>query len=269
MQKSFLFLLFIFLTLIVNAQDTYWESYIIQKDKGPMVISVNMKYDYAKPNYKNLLIVGTHTTKCFKNGYPTEAGLEEMYTFSDSIANTIDRLTKNRLVGIITYQCSGLDIFYVKDTTNLRKTIIDQYKRKFNTTKTYFSLEGDKKWKYYHENLYPKDISDGFFTNHEFLTDLVYNGDDLLEPRKVTHWFYFSREKRRQQFIKKINILDFKVDSINYRKKKDSYRYELQISRKDSIHPKAISKLTQSLAEFAQILYAEYDGWNAELIKKD
>lgn len=268
MKKIFLFSILITLGLNMQAQD-YWENYIVQKEKGPMTISVNMKYEYARPYYKNLLVVGTHTTKCLKNGYPTEKGLEKMYTFSDSIANIVDNLTKNRLVGIMTYQCSGLDIFYVKDTTNLRKAITAQINTNFNSSKTYLKIEQDKKWRYYHESLYPKDDSGEFFINHELLTGLVYQGDDLTQPRNIRHWFYFKKEKKRQKFIDKIRTLDFTIDSLNYRKKRDYYRYELQVSRKDSIHPKSISRLTKALTGFANLLYAEYDGWSAELVKED
>ena len=268
MKKTLLSLLFIFLSISMNAQDD-WESYLVEKDKGLITISVNMKYEYARPNYKHLLVVGTHTTKCLKNGYPTEKGLEKMYTFSDSIANIVDGLTKNRLVGIMTYQCSGLDVFYVKDTTNLRKAITTQFDTNFENSKTYLKIEQDKKWRYYHDSLYPKDDSEEFFINHELLTGLVYNGDNLTEPRNIRHWFYFNKEKKRQKFIDKIRTLDFTIDSLNYRKKRYYYRYELQVSRKDSIHPKAISKLTKTLTGFANLLYAEYDGWSAELFKEE
>ncbi len=267
MKKSLFLIILVFFSHQINAQED-WESYIVEKDKGPITISVNMKYEYARPNYKNLLIVGTHSTKCFKNGYPTAEGLEKMYTFSDSIATIVDRLTKNRLVGILTYQCSGFDIFYVKDTTNLRKAITTQIKKDFINSKTYLEIEVDKKWEYYHESLYPEDDSQEFLMNHELLTGLVYNGDQLAQPRKITHWFYFLRDKKRQKFIDKISTLNFTIDSLNYKKKR-SYPYELQVSRRDSINPTSILNLTKILTGFANLLYSEYDGWSAELIKED
>jgi len=267
MKKWLPFPILIFLTVSINAQDE-WESYLIEKEKGLMAISANLRYKYERPNYKHLLIVGTHTTKCLKNGYPNANGLEDLYTFSDSIARIVDGLTKNRLAGIITYQCAGFDIFYVKDSIDLRNKITDQINKNFNNSKTYLKLTEDKKWKYYYESLYPNDDSYDFFINNDFLTDLVYNGDDLTTPRIVTHWFYFLRDKRRQKFIDKISALDFKIDSTSYVKKR-SYPYELQISRKDSINPSSISKLTKTLTDFAQLLRAEYDGWSADLITKD
>jgi hypothetical protein len=267
MQKLLTTSVFIFFTLGINAQ-TDWENYVVQKEKSPLVISVNMKYGYiSRPNYKNLLMVGSQTSKCQKNGYPTEDGLKEMYVFSDSIATIIDGLTKNRLVGILTYQCKGFDVFYVKDTTNLRVAIQNLIHKNFSGY-TYLKLKEDKRWKYYYENMYPKDDSEEFFINQDLLTQFVYDGDNLLTPRKITHWFYFYREKKRKKFIDKIAALDFKVESKNFKKER-TYKYELQISRKDSITPNSVLKRTKTLSDFARLFYAKYDGWNAELIKKD
>ncbi len=67
MKNSPFTIILILLSLTMNAQDN-WETYLINKEKGLMSISVNMDLNVTKPNYKNLLIVGTNTRKCFKNG---------------------------------------------------------------------------------------------------------------------------------------------------------------------------------------------------------
>ena len=81
-KKSSYALLFIFLigfSLQSYAQEESWETYIAKKDKGFMTVTVNMELNFARPNYKNLLIVGTHTSKCLKNDYPKEGGLENNF----------------------------------------------------------------------------------------------------------------------------------------------------------------------------------------------
>lgn len=267
-------------TLYSFSQES-WESYIVNRDKGVMSIAVDMELSYGKPNYKNLLIVGTNTNKCLKNGYPSNAGLEELFVFSDSIANIIDKLTKNKLAGIITYQCAGFDVFYVKDTTNLKKSIDTLLSKEFNNSKNYLVIENDKYWNYYNNTLYPKDISDDFFINHELLNQMVFEGDDLSEPRKIRHWFYFDTERRKGKFIEKIKNLNFAIDSVNYKKDKKftndsfgfqrekSYPFEVQISRKDSINPASISKLTKMLQNFSRFFSGRYDGWGADAITEE
>ena len=277
MKKSPLTILIIFLSLTINAQDN-WETYLMEKEKGLMSISVNMDLNVSKPNYKNLLIVGTNTKKCLKNGYPDTEGLEELYVFSDSIAYEVDNITKNRLAGIITYQCTGFDVFYVKDTMNLRTSINQLIDRNFGQSKNYTVVERDKNWDYYKNNLYPKDLSEDFFINQDFLRQLVEEGDDLTEPRELKHWIYFYNPKKRSVFIDEIKNLDFNIDSVNFKKGKKfldglnslyysrvrKYPYEVKISRKDSIGPSSISKLTKMLQAIAKTVNGKYDGWGFE-----
>ena len=277
MKKIPCTLIFIFLSLTINAQDN-WETYLVKKEKGLMSISVNMDLNVAKPNYKNLLIVGTNTRKCFNNGYPNQDGLEDLYAFSDSVANIIEKVTKSRLAGIITYQCAGLDIFYVKDTLNLREKLGETINKNFGHTKNYTLIERDKNWDYYHNSLYPKDLSEDFFINQDFLRQLVEEGNELAEPRELKHWIYFYNPKKRVKFINEIKNLDFTIDSVNYKKDKKfidvqnsfyysrvkSYPFEVKISRKDSIDPSSISKLTFMLKSLAKSLNGKYDGWGFE-----
>ena len=173
-----------------SAQD--WATFIRQKDKGPMVITSNLFYNFVgRPNYKHLLIVGTTSRNCKKNGYPDELGLSKFYMLSDSIAVKLDQLTKKRLVGIVTYQCSGLDVYYIKDTTGVKNTLKSYLEYNYALSKNYLLLKYDKKWKYYKENLVPKDVSDRFFINHDFLNQLVIDGDNLEGKRELTHWVNF------------------------------------------------------------------------------
>lgn len=268
--KSILSAFFFFAALTVYSQNTKedWVTHINKKEKGFMSVLVNLQYDYAKPNYKNILIVGTHTNKCFTNGYPKPKGLEDIYTFSDSIATIVNRLTKNRLVGILTYQCTGFDIYYVKDTVHVRNDIQQFLTKNYKQSKNYFVLERDKKWMYYKENLLPKDWADDYFLNHEFLSQLVAEGGDLTIARKVNYWINFKKEKKRQRFITKIKEFNFTIDS-SILKKDAKLPYQLQISRKDKITPSEISKLTTLVKLLAASFSGVYDGWGAELVLKE
>ena len=263
----------LFIVLLTNifqsfSQEESWETYIAQKEKGFMAVTVNMELKFSRPYYKNLLIVGTQTSKCLKNGYPKEEGLEQLYTFSDSIATIVNKHTKNRLAGIITYQCVGFDIFYVKDTLDLRPNINTFIKNNYAKSKNYLVIAPDKKWVYYQDSLFPKQLSNDFFINHELLSQLFYQGDNFTKPQKIEHWIYFKREKRRQKFIDKIQALNFKVDSLSF-KKSDYTPYELKISREDKLDPNAIAVLTAMLKNLSSSMYGTYDGWGIKPILKD
>ena len=247
---------------------TDWVNYYVKKDKGIMSVTVDLNLYYSKPNYKNLLILGTKYRDCMNNGFPSEKGLEKLYTFSDSTNVVLDSITKNRLVGIITYQCTGFDVYYVKDTIDIRNKINKVYNNKFNDSSNYIFIKRDKKWEYYFSNLFRKNITEDFIIDHQYLGELVSKGDDLSEKRKISHWIYFNSEKRRAKFIKAIKTFEFTIDSLNYKQEKN-YKYELQISRKNNVDPNSISKLTQMLKNLSTTGHGIYDGWKAEAIIKE
>jgi hypothetical protein len=269
-KASYTLLSIILLTNIFQAfsQEESWETYIAQKEKGFMAVTVNMELNFSRPYYKHLVVVGTQTSKCLKNGYPKEEGLKKLYTFSDSIANIINKHTKNKLAGIITYQCAGFDVFYVKDTIGLRSNINVFIKNNYANSKNYLVIEPDKKWAYYQDSLFPKQLSNDFFINHELLSQLFYQGDDFTKPQTIEHWVYFKREKRRQKFIDKIQVLNFKVDSLSF-KKGDFTPYEIKISREDKLEPNAIAVLTTMLKNLSSSMYGTYDGWGIVPVAKD
>ncbi len=270
-KKSSYILLFIFLlsySFQLLAQEESWETYLKKADSSLMEVTVNMDLHFERPNYKNLLIVTTKTNDCHKNGFPKEKGLIDFYTFSDSLAFKIQKLTKNKLAGIITYKCRGLDIYYVKDTTNLRTNLNKVIQRNFPDKKNYVVIIPDKKWTYFNKMLKPTDLSNDFFVNHEYLVQLAQSGDALETPRKINHWFYFNDIKKRGKFIEKVKILSYSIDSVSYNKEK-RYPYQAVLSRKDSVYPKSISAITKILRQLSQRYYGKYDGWEMEAILKE
>lgn len=222
----------------------------------------------GKPNYKNVLVVGTSTRDCRKNGYPDEFGLSKFYMLSDSISSRLNQLTKNRLVGIVTYQCSGFDVYYIKDTVGVKKTLQSYLNYNYAFSKNYFLLKYDKKWRYYQENMIPKDLSDPFFITHEILNQLVIEGDKLQKPRNIKHWVNFRNDRRRKQFLEAAKKMRFAVDSLKV-DSKGYYRYRAVLSRNDSIKPEVIVKLSKMMMKFTDAYSGVYHGWFSEPMLED
>jgi len=234
-----------------------------------MSIHVDLSLNYSKPIYKKLLIVGTNYKKdCFKNGFPNEKGLEKLYSFSDSVATTLHKSTKYKLVGILTYQCFGFDIYYVNDTLNLRENINKMMDKNYGgESENYIQIQGDKKWTYYY-NIFPTNWPNDFLLNHQYLSEIVAQGDDLSEERIVNHWVNFKKEKKRSKYANQLKKIGFSIDSLNY-KNESPYPYELKVSRKESVEPAAINQLTKSLNNLARRTYGQYDGWSTEVILEE
>jgi hypothetical protein len=265
-QISLAFFIFI-ASLSMHAQDE-WIDYVVAKDTGVLSVSMDLKYYVQKPNYKNLLIVGTEFKPCMKNGFPEPDSLDGLFSFSDSTAAVINRVTRNELVGILTYKCLAFDVYYVKDTLGIRENLGTMMQRGFENSELYLTLKRDRNWDYYFTNLLPVNLSEDFLIDHEYLNNLVLLGDDLQGLRKVRHWIYFKNLKQRIKMSEKLESLKFSLDSIKYNRER-LFPYELQVSRMDSITPKKVSELTRLMKVLSQVYQARYDGWGTEVIPKE
>lgn len=242
-----------------------WIDFVVEKDSSMMTVSLDLQYYMQKPNYKNLVLVGTRFEPCMKNGFPLPDALEDLYSFSDSIAAVINQQTKNTLVGILTYKCLGFDVYYVKDTIDIRDKVEKTVIRNFYTRKTYLTVKEDKSWDYYFNFLLPPGLSEDFIIDQKYLFDLVLQGDDLQGLRKVRHWIYFNKLKQRLKMSEKLENLNFSIDSIKYHRG-SKWPYEIQVSRQDSIAPQHIFDLTTMMKILTEKYQGSYDGWGTELI---
>ena len=266
-RRSVLLLVLLISADLVCAQDE-WIDFVVQKDTSVLSVSMDLKYYVQKPNYKNLLLVGTGFSPCMKNGFPVAGSLDGLFEFSDSTAAVINRLSKNELVGILTYKCLGFDVYYVKDTIGIRDSLETMMSKGFPGSKLYLTLKRDKNWDYYFQNLLPDNLTEDFLIDHKYLNELVLQGDDLQGLRKVRHWIYFQKLKQRLKMTEKLKSIKFSIDSIKYHRE-SRYPYELQVSRMDSITPTKISELTTLMKVLSQVYQAQYDGWGTELIPKE
>ena len=266
-RRSVLLLVLLISADLVCAQDE-WIDFVVQKDTSVLSVSMDLKYYVQKPNYKNLLLVGTGFSPCMKNGFPVAGSLDGLFEFSDSTAAVINRLSKNELVGILTYKCLGFDVYYVKDTIGIRDSLETMMSKGFPGSKLYLTLKRDKNWDYYFQNLLPDNLTEDFLIDHKYLNELVLQGDDLQGLRKVRHWIYFQKLKQRLKMTEKLKSIKFSIDSIKYHRE-SRYPYELQVSRMDSITPDKISELTTLMKVLSQVYQAQYDGWGTELIPKE
>jgi len=259
---------FIFIASFAARAQDEWIDYVVAKDTGVLSVSMDLKYYVQKPNYKNLLIVGTEFRPCMKNGFPVPDSLDGLFSFSDSTAAVINSVTRNELVGILTYKCLAFDVYYVKDTLGIRENLGTMMQRGFENSELYLTLKRDRNWDYYFMNLLPVNLSEDFLIDHEYLNNLVLLGDDLRGLRKVRHWIYFKKLKQRIKMTDKLESMKFSIDSIKYYRDRQ-FPYELQVSRMDSITPKKIAELTSLMKVLSQVYQARYDGWGTEVVPKE
>lgn len=260
------FLLFIAVAPLRSQEQ--WVDFVVEKDSGMMSVSLDLAYYMQKPNYKNLVIVGTEFKPCMDNGFPLPEALDGLYSFSDSIAAEINQKTKHRLVGIMTFRCLGFDVYYVKDTLGIREGIESAVRRNFYDKQTYLTVREDKNWAYYFNFLLPPGLTEDFLIDQKYLFDLVLQGDDLQGLRKVRHWIYFNTLKQRLKMSEKLETLNFSIDSIKYHRD-SKWPFEIQVSRMDSVTPSYIFDLTMMMKILSEAHQGMYDGWGTQPVFKE
>lgn len=269
-QRRFLCLLGFFLLSASPAlmSQEQWIDFVVEKDSNIMSVSLDLQYYMQKPNYKNLIIVGTSFKPCMNNGFPLPDSLDDLYSYSDSTATVINQVTPNELIGIMTFKCLAFDVYYAKDTVGVREGLKKLIDNNFSSNKTYLTIRRDKDWEYYFNYLLPEPLTEDFLMDQEYLYDLVLQGDDLQGLRKVRHWIYFNKLKNRLKMTERLESIKFSIDSIRY-DRNSKWPYELQVSRMDSITPKRISDLTTLMKILSAAYQGQYDGWGTDLLEKE
>jgi len=248
-------------------QKENWDVYLAQYEKGPgsTVLNMSLKDFSNKRDFPFLLSIGVTFKDCDKDGFPSKEQFSLLYIISDSIKSSISRQHVNILAGTFTYQCKRTDYYYLKDTSNIRQTLLSLNHNSFKQWTFKLNIKKDQTWDNYLNALYPNDETLEFMLNSKVVGKLVEKGDKLEKPRQIDHWIYFNNEDDRNCFIEYAKRERFKIESKDKIDNKTS-PYSLHISREDNAILSNISKVTLSLRQNAKKCHGDYDGWEAFLV---
>ncbi|MFL9832328.1 DUF695 domain-containing protein [Flavobacterium sp. ST-87] len=251
-----------------KTDDSNWDAYIANYENGAGSTTLNMDLKKVAPktDLAYILITGVTFSNCNKDGFPEKEEFSKLYEVSDEVETTISKITKTELAGTFTYQCERLNYYYINDTTQIRSKLTALYKNKYSNYKYYINIKPDKNWDAYLNFLYPNEEIQENMSNQKVIEQLKNGGDDLTKSRQVDHWIYFSNEKNRDLFEKRIAKNGFKIE--NKEKIDDPDKpFKLHISRDDKVDSESISKITLELRKRAKELEGDYDGWETYVVK--
>lgn len=256
------------IAVITHAQTEDWDSYLDKYDKGQasVVLNLALKNDAPKKDLPFIVITGVTSRNCSAAGFPGKAEFDLLYKIADTIEARIKSLGNVIFAGTFTYQCQRLNYYYVNDTSRMRKTLSETYTSKFKPYEYYIEIKSDANWLTYLNFLYPKeDIQDEMY-NKRVIRKLQSEGDQLIEARKIDHWFYFKNEKDREDFIATVLKSNYKIEAKRNLTKTDP-PLQLQISRTDRVDIASITALTKELKALAKKYNGEYAGWEPAVVR--
>lgn len=239
-----------------------WVAYFSHIEDHPANVLMNLALVDLAPidNLKELLLFTIQMLSADENGlFTAEEESEVLHSIQEEIIEATEK--KNVIVaGIV--KSNGLMNMYLyvkhgKECEELLKSVMNVHPEYSHN----IEVQKDKDWNTYFDLLYPSKYELQTIENQSVLFQLDQDGDDFSKEREVDHFIYFPTEEGREQFIREVETLGYKVALKETVDHGDSYHFALQISRLNNVMPSEINEYTWELVTLGNDYGAKYDGW--------
>ena len=122
----------------------------------------------------------------------------------------------------------------------------------------------DPEWNIY-ASLLPSPAVERWMADVELVDTLEEHGDALTTPREVRHFAYFEERESAQSFAAACEEEGFEFEFSE--PDDDNPNFGVILTHESAVDLDTISEITQRLAERAEELDGEYDGWECRFVK--
>jgi len=245
-----------------------WGFYFANVDGKPSSLNVDLTLNDTAPDpdrpWLGSLFVRMRATN--ENGFPTAEEYQAILKLEENIREIIAPAGAI-LIGQVTGGGIRQIVFYGADEAGLRAAldrVVAQFPE-YDILKPW--TEFDEYWNYYREFLYPGPENLQSIGNRKVLTDLQGYGDDLTQPRSVSHFAYFRTQNDRAAFVSEMTQYGFTVDLSDTDDEKMPYC--AQLDRVDRVDFRSIDSVTLPVFRAAIAHNGEYDGWECPVILRE
>ncbi len=156
--------------------------------------------------------------------------------------------------------------FYATEPGELQSASASAMKA-FEDYKSEFGSTFQPDWDQY-LMLFPSDNNLERMHNRRVLQELAQQGDVHEAPRKVEHWLHFADESTRTACRDTLTAIEFAVEDESVSEEEsDDLRYQLVVSRIDSVDSHTINAITIELARLAREHEGAYEGWDCAVTR--
>lgn len=244
-----------------------WDSYICNVNGELASIFVDLSLRQKAPDSTRpcLLFVWVKMHSPRPDGLSSQEEADVLWRLGSSLQTSLGKHLDAVFVGRVTTQGRREFYFYVPQVP-LDSIAIDQALRSFSGYEYEIGTQEDSLWHQYLSVLYPSKEELQKIKNRQVLEVLQKNGDQLDQPREVSHWIYFRREADRDAFSHEMQELRYQIIPC----KPDPqlpYPYGVQIRRVDRVDEESINDTVVETFRFAQASDGDYDGWETEVVR--
>ncbi len=251
-----------------NDNPEIWDTYIASYDDGPGITTLRMDLIENAPlaSYGHVLMTGVKYSTTREDGFPEEEGLPKLYEISDALTHHLDTQSDAVQVATFTHDGSRIEYFYLNNIEGVEDLLVEFYEARYPSEDYFISIKEDDEWEYYLDFLYPNEEIINYMSDRNVVMALENEGDILVAPRRIDHWFYFNKDQEREAFIQEVFDLGFFID-----KKAEidhvDYPFQLQIYRDDTAILEDLHDTTTELREMVEKHNGLYDGWETIVVK--
>lgn len=244
-----------------------WAIYFSRIEDKPASIRLNLALNDIAPvkDYRCLIVFTVNMCAPSENGFPTREEFETLNNIEDETAAAIEG--KEAIIAAVVKSNGLFDTYiYVRSAKGYEELLSKVMKAHPEYSFTTEVTE-DNDWKTYFDFLYPNDYEMQTIQNQKVIANLQQHGDNSEKEREVDHWLYFPAEDNREQFIRKVEAMGYKVLSKTISEGNKDYPYQLNISRQDNTEWSNVNEYVWELVTLAGDNGGIYDGWGCIIVK--
>lgn len=244
-----------------------WGSYfcLVEDNHASIRINLALEETASTKEYNQRTWFSVKLLNPDENGFTTQEEFPVICKIEDDI---LEALEKNNAIFVGALKTNGMfDMYlYSKDTAGYEE-IISSAMNKYPDYQFATDSREDIEWSDYFDFLYPGEYEYQTIQNQKFLLSLQEHGDNPEKEREVDHWIYFKTEEDRDNYIKKVEELGYKILSAEKAEEGD-FPFQLNISRQNNTNWSDVNEYVWELKSIASENNGEYDGWGCPIVKE-
>jgi uncharacterized protein (TIGR01619 family) len=246
-----------------------WDFYFSNVDDiiGSFYIDLGLSKVAPVNDKPNLVWVSVNMNSPREDGLSSNEEFDTLSAIEDRLQKLITAKHNSIYAGRLTTAGRRDFYFYMGDTTICDKTISESMVAYPSYTFD-FGIKEDSLWESYLDFMYPNPRQYQSIQNRRVVDNLEKNGDSLTKARPVDHWIYFKTEKDRNEFLSKIETLNFKIVNRDKKTSFGDFPFKLHISRVDKVGYNSVDEYVLDLWGFAKECNGDYDGWETSVEKE-
>jgi len=245
-----------------------WDYYFARINDAPASIFIDLGTRADVPLEKRpwLLWVWILLKAPKPDGLATNEEAASLNAIGEALEAAISATCGAQLVARVTGAGRREFYFYATEPGELQSASASAMKA-FEDYKSEFGSTFQPDWDQY-LMLFPSDNNLERMHNRRVLQELAQQGDVHEAPRKVEHWLHFTDESSRTACRDTLTAIEFAVEdeSVSEEESED-LRYQLVVSRIDSVDSHTINAITIELARLAREHEGAYEGWDCAVTR--